>query len=396
MNAQQLIADADRYFVKAYVRPSFVLSHGQGVEVWDSEGQRYLDFVAGVAVNALGHSDPATVAALQEQAPKLIHASNLYWTEPGIELARLLIESCFADKIFFCNSGAEAVEGAIKFARKAVKEQHGDQKTAIVAFEHGFHGRTTGALATTHKAKYREPFAPLMPGVRFSPFNDLEAVKQVLDDDVCAVIVEPIQGEGGITPATEEFLQGLRALCDAHNALLIFDEIQCGGGRTGTLWAHEQYGVTPDIMVFAKPLGGGLPIGAILTTDAVAAHIQPGDHGSTFAGSPLVCAVAIAVFQRLSDPKMLAHVQEMGEYLRARLVELQTENPDIKDVRGSGLMLGVQLEGSIAAVRDAAQDAGLLIVGAGEDVIRFVPPLIVTKHEIDEAIGIFRHALEAA
>jgi acetylornithine/N-succinyldiaminopimelate aminotransferase len=395
MNAEQLVADADSYFIKAYSRPSFVLSHGQGCEVWDTEGRRYLDFVAGVAVNALGHADPATVQALQEQAPKLIHVSNLYWTEPSIELARLLIDSCFADKVFFCNSGTEAVEGAIKFARKAAKERHGEQKTAIVAFEHGFHGRTTGALATTHKAKYREPFAPLMPGVRFAPFNDLEAVEQVIDDDVCAVLVEPIQGEGGILPANDEFLRGVRALCDRHNVLLIFDEIQCGGGRTGTLWAHEQYGVTPDIMVFAKPLGGGLPIGAILTTDAVAEHINPGDHGSTFAGSPLVCAVATAVFKRLSNPLTLEHVRQMGEYLHKRLLELQTEDEHIKNVRGRGLMMGMQVSGNLAAVRDAAQDAGLLVVGAGDDVIRFVPPLIVQKHEIDEAISILRHALEA-
>jgi acetylornithine/N-succinyldiaminopimelate aminotransferase len=394
MNADQLIADADHYFVRAYSRPSFVLSHGKGCEVWDTEGRRYLDFVAGVAVNALGHADPATVQALQEQAPKLIHASNLYWTEPSIELAKLLVESCFADKVFFCNSGAEAVEGALKFARKTAKERHGEHKTAIIAFEHSFHGRTTGALAMTHKAKYREPFAPLMPGVRFAPFNDLAAVEQVLDDDVCAVIVEPIQGEGGILPASDEFLQGLRARCNRHNALLIFDEIQCGGGRTGTLWAHEQYGITPDIMVFAKPLGGGLPIGAILATDAVAEHIKPGDHGSTFAGSPLVCAVATTVFKRLNNPLMLAHVQQMGDHLHGRLRQLQAEDSHIKDVRGRGLMLGMQVAGNVGAVRDAAQEDGLLLVPAGEDVIRFVPPLIVQKHEIDEAISILRHALE--
>ncbi len=394
MTTQQLIADATRYFVNVYSRPSFVLARGKGVEVWDTEGRRYLDFVAGVAVNALGHADPTTIAVLQEQAPKLIHASNLYWTEPAIELARLLIDSCFADKVFFCNSGTEAVEGAIKFGRKVARERHGSGKTAIVAFEHSFHGRTTGALATTHKAAYREPFEPLLPGVRFAPFNDLEAAAQVIDDDVCAVIVEPIQGEGGITPATDECLRGLRALCDRHGALLIFDEIQCGGGRTGSVWAHQASGITPDIMVIAKPLGGGLPIGAILTTDAVAEHLQPGDHGSTFAGSPLVCAVAAAVFRRLSDPTLLAHVQAMGDHLRARLLELQTHEPRIVDVRGRGLMQGMQIDGSVADVRHAAQEAGLLLVPAGADVLRFVPPLIVERDQIDEAIGILRHALE--
>jgi len=395
MNAH-LGTEGDQYFVKAYNRAPFVLAHGKGCEVWDTDGRRYLDFVAGVAVNALGHADPATVQALQEQAPKLIHVSNLYWTEPAIELAQLLVESCFADKVFFCNSGTEAIEGAIKFARKAAKEQHGPDKTAIVAFEHGFHGRTTGALATTHKQAYREPFGPLMPGVRFAPFNDLQAAQEAINEDVCAVLVEPIQGEGGILPADEEFLQGLRELCHQHNALLIFDEIQCGGGRTGTLWAHEQYAVTPDIMVIAKPLGGGLPIGAILTTDAVAEHIRPGDHGSTFAGSPLVCAVASVVFKRLSNPLTLAHVQQMGEYLHNRLREVQAENARITQVRGRGLMLGAAIDGSVANVRNAAQDMGLLVVGAGDDVIRFVPPLIVQQHEIDEAVSIFRHALEAA
>lgn len=395
MNTQQLVAAGERYFVKSYSRAPFVLAHGKGVEVWDTEGQRYLDFVAGVAVNALGHADPTTLAVLQEQAAKLTHVSNLYWTEPGIELARLLVESCFADKVFFCNSGAEAVEGALKFARKTAREQHGDDKTAIVAFEGSFHGRTMGALSTTHKAKYREPFEPLIPNVRFAPFNDLAATAAVMGADVCAVIVEPIQGEGGVTPASDVFLRGLRDLCDQHNALLIFDEIQCGGGRTGTLWAHEQYNVMPDIMTFAKPLANGLPIGAILATNAVAAHIQPGDHGSTFAGGPLVCAVAGAVFKRLSDPAMLAHVQAVGEYLRTRLYELQQHDPRIIEVRGRGLLQGIQVAGNLAGVKQAAQEAGLLLVPAGDDVIRFVPPLIVEREQINEAIGILRHALEA-
>jgi acetylornithine/N-succinyldiaminopimelate aminotransferase len=395
MNTQQLVADAERYFVKAYNRPPFVLTHGKGVEVWDSDGRRYLDFVAGIAVNALGHADPVSQQVIAEQAAKLTHVSNLYWSEPGIELAKLLVDSCFADKVFLCNSGAEAVEGAIKFARKVGRARHGEGKPAILAFEHGFHGRTTGALATTHKPAYREPFGPLLPGVRFAPFNDLAAATQAMDDQVCAVIVEPIQGEGGITPATDEFLRGLRELCDRHGALLIFDEIQCGGGRTGKVWAHQWTDVTPDIMVAAKPLGNGLPIGAVLATDAVAAHIQPGDHGSTFAGGPLVCAVAAAVFRRLSDPELLSHVSAMGDHLHARLSELQAEDPRVLDVRGKGLMQGIQLAGNIAAVRSAAQESGLLIVSAGDDVIRFVPPLIVEREQIDEAIGILRHALEA-
>lgn len=394
MNTQQLIADADRYLVKTYSRAPFVLSHGKGVEVWDTDGRRYLDFVAGIAVNALGHADETTLRVLTEQAAKLTHTSNLYWSEPGIELARLLVESCFADKAFFCNSGAEAVEGALKFARKTARERYGEGKHAIVAFEHSFHGRTMGALSITAKEKYRAPFEPLIPGVRFAPFNDLDDAAEAIGDDVCAVIVEPIQGEGGINPATDEFLRGLRELCDQHNALLIYDEIQCGGGRTGALWAHEQSGVTPDIMVFAKPLANGLPIGAVLVTEAVAQHFQPGDHGSTFAGGPLVCAVAAAVFKRLSDPAMLQHVREVGEYLQTRLHELKGIDPHIVDVRGRGLMLGLQVDGNVAAVKNAAQEAGLLLVPAGDDVLRFVPPLIVQRVQIDEAIGILHHALE--
>jgi len=395
MNTQQLVSDGERYLVRAYNRPPFVLEHGSGVEVWDTQGNRYLDFTAGIAVNALGHADPDVTAVIAEQAARLTHVSNLYWSEPGIELAKLLVETSFADRVFLCNSGAEAVEGAIKFARKAARERHGEGKTALVAFEHGFHGRTTGALALTHKAKYREPFEPLLPDVRFAPFNDRDGAEVMIDHDVCAVIVEPIQGEGGITPASYEFLHRLRELCDRYEALLVFDEIQCGLGRTGTLWAYEGSGVTPDIMVLAKPLANGLPIGAILATEAVAQHIQPGDHGSTFAGGPLICAVALAVLRRLADREMLAHVRHVGDYLRGRLDELRFNNERIVDVRGRGLMQGLQLAGSAAAVKNAAQEAGLLLVPAGDDVLRFVPPLIVTREQVDEAIAILRHALEA-
>ena len=394
-DSSQLVANAEKYFVPVYGRPPFVLDHGRGAEVWDTEGRRYLDFVAGIAVNALGYADPGTIAALAEQAPKLIHSSNLYYTAPAVELARLLADSCFADKVFFCNSGAEAVEGAFKFARKAARERHGEGKHAIVAFEGSFHGRTMGAVAATHREKYRLPFMPVMPGVRFAPFNDLAAIDDAVTDDVCAVIVEPIQGEGGITPATTSFLQALREACDAHNALLIFDEIQCGAGRTGELWAYERSGVTPDIMVIAKPLGGGLPIGAILTTDAVAEHLHPGDHGSTFAGGPLVCAVALAVFRKLGDAFFLQHVREIGGYLETRLQELQAADPRVLEIRGRGLICGVRVDGSAAAVKDAAQEAGLLLVPAGDDVIRLVPPLIIEREHVDEAIGILRHALEA-
>ncbi|HZG65824.1 MAG TPA: acetylornithine/succinylornithine family transaminase, partial [Herpetosiphonaceae bacterium] len=348
-----LIADAQRYLVPTYGRPPFVLDHGRGAEVWDADGRRYLDFVAGIAVNALGHAHPAVVETIMREAPRLIHTSNLYHTAPAIELARLLVESCFADKVFFTNSGTEAVEGAFKFARKVARERHGEGKHAIVAFEGAFHGRTMGAVAATHREKYRDPYMPVMPGVRFAPFNDLDGAARMIDDDVCAVIVEPVQGEGGITPATDAFLQMLQEQCDAHEALLIVDEIQCGAGRTGELWAYSSSGIKPDLMCVAKPLGGGLPIGAILTTDAVAEHLHPGDHGSTFAGGPLVCAVALAVFRELSSPALLAHVREIGGYLGERLEVLRHEDAHVREIRGFGLMRGVRVAGSAAAVRDA-------------------------------------------
>ncbi len=391
----QLFVDGEKYFLPVYGRPPFVLDHGRGPEVWDVEGRRYLDFVAGIAVNALGYADPTILDALAEQAPKLIHTSNLYYTEPAIELAKLLVESSFADKVFFSNSGAEAVEGAFKFARKVARERHGDGKHAIVAFEGSFHGRTMGAVAATHREKYRLPYMPVMPGVRFAPFNDSAGAEAAIGDDVCAVIVEPIQGEGGITAATPEFLRALRAACEAHEALLIFDEIQCGLGRTGTLWAYEPSAVTPDIMVIAKPLGGGLPIGAILTTDAVAEHLHPGDHGSTFAGGPLICAVALAVLRKLGDAAFLEHVREIGGYLDRRLEDIRDSDAHVVELRGRGLMRGVRVNGSAAAVKDAAQEAGLLLVTAGDDVIRLVPPLIIEREHVDEAVGILRHALEA-
>ena len=394
MNTQELIVTAEQVFVPNYGKRTLVLDHGKGAEVWDTEGRRYLDFVAGIAVNALGHADPVMAAVLAEQATRLVHTSNLFLNAPAIQLAQVLVERSFADKVFFANSGAEAVEGAFKFARKVAYDGQHTGKTAIVAFEGAFHGRTMGAVAATHRLKYREPFAPLMPGVRFAPFNDLAAAAQVIDHNVCAVIVEPIQGEGGINSATPEFLQGLRQLCDQHGALLIVDEIQAGGGRTGDLWAYQQSGIRPDMLVFAKPLGGGLPIGAILVTDAVAAHIHPGDHGSTFAGGPLVCAVALAVFQRLSDPQFLEHVRDVGDHLERRLLELQQAAPQIQEIRGRGLMRGVRVTGSAAAVKEVAQEAGLLIVTAGDDVIRLVPPLIIERPQVDEAIGILRHALE--
>jgi predicted acetylornithine/succinylornithine family transaminase len=353
--------------------------------LYDTDSKRYLDFCGGIAVNALGYGDQEVQAMLQQQAQKLMHTSNLYYTAPMIQLAKKLVERSFADKVFFCNSGAEANEGALKFARKWTRKNVGEDKTEIVAFTHSFHGRTFGALAVTAKEKYRAPFEPLLPGVKFADFNELASAEAAIGDKTCAVILEPIQGEGGVYPATPEFLKGIRALCDQHQAVLIFDEIQCGLSRTGKLWAYEWSGVAPDIMTLAKPLGGGLPIGAILVTDKIGNAIEPGDHGSTFAANATICAVASVVFDKLSDEKMLQHVNEAGAYLGEKLEALKAEFPALlTDVRGQGLMWGVDLKGDTSKAVNKGYEHGLILVSAGENTLRFVPPLIVGAKEIDE------------
>lgn len=388
-------ADQD-YILQTYVKPDFVIERGEGVYLYDTEGRRYLDFVAGIAVNALGYGDPEVTQAIAEQAAKLIHTSNLYHTVPAGELARAMVEASPGfDRAFFCNSGAEAIEGAIKFARRYARDRFGEGKTAIVAFDGSFHGRTMGALAVTSREKYREPFMPVMPGVRFANFNDLESLAAAMGDDVCAVVLEPVQGEGGLRTAEPAFLQGVRELCDQHHALLILDEIQCGMGRTGTLWAHEPYGVRPDLMTVAKPLAGGLPMGAVLLTQAVADCIHPGDHGTTFGGNPLAAAVAGVVFKRINDPAFLAHVRAVSSYLDESLQDLMAERGDtILELRGRGLMRGIRIAGSAGAVREAAHAEGLLIATAGDDVLRLVPPLIIDTAHIDALIAGLRNVLK--
>jgi predicted acetylornithine/succinylornithine family transaminase len=391
MDKQAIIEAEGRYVMQTYRRADIVLERGEGVYLYDTDGQRYLDFMSGIAVAALGHCDPAVTAAVAQQAATLTHVSNLYHTIPHVGLARRLVEHSFADRVFFCNSGAEANEGALKFARKWARARAGEGKHEIVAFSGSFHGRTMGAISVTYKTAYREPFNPLLPGVCFAPFNDLATARELIGPATCAVILEPVQGEGGIHAATPEFLRGLRELCDRHGALLIFDEIQCGLGRTGRLWAHEAYAVTPDIMTLAKPLANGLPIGAILLTEKVAAAIGPGDHGSTFAAGPVVCRAAEVVFDRVSQPEFLAAVAENGEYLRRRLRELESKH--IVDVRGTGLLVGVELDVPVAPVLAAARKHGLLIINAGDNVLRIAPPLIVTKDHIDTAVDILRECL---
>ena len=385
MDTQSIITDESQYLMQTYRRADIVLARGDGVYLFDTDGRRYLDFMSGIAVAALGHADPDVTAAVAQQAATLTHVSNLFYTIPQVGLARRLVTHSFADRVFFTNSGAEAIEGALKFARKWTRGR-GQGKHEIVAFSGSFHGRTMGALSVTYKAAYREPFAPLVPGVCFAPFNDLAAAAALISDATCAVVVEPVQGEGGIHAATPAFLRGLRALCDQHGALLIFDEIQCGLGRTGRLWAHEAAGVTPDIMTLAKPLANGLPIGAILLTEDVAAAVGPGEHGSTFAGGPVVCRAGEVVFDRVSDPDFLAAVAANGEYLRERLRALAS--PLVVEVRGAGLLVGVELKTAVAPILAAARQRGLLIINAGDTTLRIAPPLIVTRDHIDDAVAI--------
>jgi predicted acetylornithine/succinylornithine family transaminase len=394
ITAATIQADHD-YILPTYAKPDFVIERGEGVYLFDSEGRRYLDYASGIAVNALGYGDPELSQVIAEQAARLIHISNLYHNAPAGVLARLLVESSPAfDKAFFSNSGAEAIEGAIKFARRYARAQVGEGKSAIVAFDGSFHGRTMGAVAVTAREKYREPFMPVMPGVRFASYNDLASLEAAMGDDVCAVLLEPVQGEGGLRVAEPAFLAAARSLCDRYGALLIFDEIQCGMGRTGTLWAHEPTGVAPDLMTVAKPLAGGLPIGAVLMRQAVADCIHVGDHGTTFGGNPLVTAAGAAVVRRINDPAFLAHVRSVANYLDESLQDLAAEHPGkILELRGRGLMRGLRLAGSAAAVGKAALSHGLMVVTAGEDVVRLLPPLIIEPQHVDEAVAILRQAL---
>ncbi len=394
MNQQEIIQLEQQYVLQTYKRAPFVLERGEGVYLYDAEGRRYLDFVSGIAVNALGYADPEVLETLAAQAKQLAHCSNLFHSAPQALLACDLVQGSFADRVYFCNSGTEACEAAFKFARKWQRVNHpGEDRTGIVAFTGSFHGRTMGALAATHREKYRLPFEPLVPGVAFAPFNDVAAAEAAIGARTGAVIVEPLQGEGGVNPATQEFLRALRRACDAQGALLIFDEVQCGLGRTGTLWSHEAYGITPDLMTVAKPLGGGLPIGAVLLTQRVADAIAPGDHGSTFAANPIVCAVARVVLRRIADAGFLTGVRERGGYLGAQLDALKARHPTVRAVRGRGLIWGLELSADAAPLIGRGYERGLIMTSAGDRVLRLLPPLVVNREQIDEAVAIIDRIL---
>ncbi len=385
-SSETTVSLADKYLFPTYKRPPFVLVKGEGCRVWDENGKEYLDFVGGIAVCALGHSSPIVTKALDEQSRRLVHVSNLYYTKPQVELARLLVENSFADRVFFCNSGAEANEAAIKLARRFTREKHGPGKHTIICMQGSFHGRTMATLSATGQAKVQIGYDPLLEGFKFVPFNDLTVLRDAVDDTVCAVLLEPIQGEGGIVVPHPDYLKGVKEICRGKGALLIFDEIQTGMGRTGRLFAHEHFGVSPDIMSLAKALGNGLPIGAMLSTEALSSAFGPGSHASTFGGTPLVTAVSKAVLNSLLNDGWLEHCRNMGSYFMARLEELKKRHACIKEVRGLGLIIGVELDRPGAPVLEACVQKGFLINCAQEKVLRFVPPLVVTKKEIDQLI----------
>ena len=394
MNNEQLIADGEKYLMHTYGRLPMVVTKGAGCRIWDADGKEYLDFVSGIAVNGLGHCSSAVVEAITEQSKTLIHCSNLYWIEPQIRLAKLLVEHSSLDKAFFCNSGAEANEGAIKLARKYAAEQGHGERTDIVTMKQSFHGRTLATLKATGQEKFHQDFHPLPEGFSYVPFNDFASLEQAITEKTCAVMLETVQGEGGVVPADLTYLRQVRALCDKRGILLILDEIQCGMGRTGTLFAYEQYGITPDIMTLAKSLGGGVPIGAFLATDKVAAAFHPGDHGSTFGGNPLVTAAGIAVVNAMLEPGFLDHVREAGDYLWGKLEDLKAKYADILEVRGKGLLVGLALNHGGSDIVSFAKDHGVLVNCTAGTVIRLLPPLTVSKAEIDEAVAVLDAALE--
>ena len=394
MNNQEWIAEGEKYLMHTYGRLPMVVTKGEGSRIWDADGKEYLDFVSGIAVNGLGHCSPAVVEAIAEQSKTLIHCSNLYWIEPQIRLAKLLVEHSSLDKAFFCNSGAEANEGAIKLARKYAVEQGHGERTDIVTMKQSFHGRTLATLKATGQEKFHQHFHPLPEGFSYVSFNDFADLEQAITEKTCAVMLETVQGEGGVVPADLTYLRQVRALCDEKGILLILDEVQCGMGRTGTLFAYEQYGITPDIMTLAKSLGGGVPIGAFLATDKVAAAFHPGDNCSTFGGNPLVTAAGTAVVETMLKPGFLDHVREVSNYLWGKLQGLKEKYVDILEVRGKGLLVGLALSHEGSGIVSFAKEHGVLVNCTAGTVIRLLPPLTVSKEEIDEAVAVLDAAFE--
>ncbi len=378
---------SDKYIMNTYGRFDFEIKSGCGVYVYDENNKKYLDFASGIAVNSLGYADEDCINAVVEQVKKFNHCSNLYYSEPQVKVAKLLVENSCFDKVFFCNSGTEAMEAMLKIARKFGKTKNLNC-SKIITMKNSFHGRTLGALTATGQTKYQEAFTPLLGNIVYAEFNNLESVKELISDEVCAVIVEPFQGEGGMLPATKEFLLGLRTLCDENNILLGFDEVQCGVGRLGTLFAYQKYSVEPDMVAMAKGLATGLPIGACIAKGVASTVLERGDHGSTFGGNPISCASAEVVLTKLTNGKILENVQTVGNYLKLELEKLASKYDFIKEVRGIGFMVGMELTLEAKDVLSSCLQKGLLLIGAGKNIIRFTPPLIISKDNVDEMISI--------
>ena len=395
MKLNEIMEMDSKYYMNTFgARTPVCFEYGKGIKLYDGEGHEYVDFLGGIAVNALGHGHPALVEAIKSQAEKLIHCSSLYYIEPQARLAKLLAEHSCADRVFFANSGAEANEGAIKLARIYFKKKGMPQKYGIITLKQSFHGRTLTTVAATGQEKYQKPYAPLIPGFKHAPLNDLDALKAAIDEETCAIMMEPVQGESGVNPADTEYVKAIRKLCDEKGLLLIFDEIQTGIARTGKLFGYQHYDVEPDIFTLAKALAGGVPIGALCARDSVAAAFEPGDHGSTFGGNPLACAAGLAVMNTILEENLIANAEEIGNYLKGKLKKLSEKNPLLSEIRGLGLMIGVQLsEDSALQIKSRLFEKGFLVGSVGSNVIRLLPPLIVTKADVDSFMTAFEDIL---
>ncbi len=389
-----IVENGNKYSMNTYNRGTMVIEEAKGCYLKDAQGKQYLDMIAGIGVCNLGHSHPVVVEAIQQQAEKLIHTSNLYWIPRQVELAKLLAENSFGDKAFFCNSGGEANEAAIKLARKYSYKKYGNERNEIIAMTSSFHGRTLATLSVTANKKYQEGFGPMPEGFKFADFNDIDSVKDAITEKTCAVIVEPVQGEGGVNASDEKFLKQLRDICTEKDILLIFDEIQCGMSRTGKLFAYEHYGVEPDIMSLAKALGNGFPIGAVLATEKAASAFSPGDHGTTFGGNPLACSAALATLKYMLQEKLWEKVECKGNYFKEQLQELVEKYSWVKRTKGKGLMVGLEIETAGASIVQEMAKKGILMNCTAEKVLRFLPPLIVEKEDIRKTVETLDEVLE--
>lgn len=395
MNKQEYIEEEEKVLLHTYNRFPLVLDHGEGVYLYDTDGKEYLDFAAGIAVQAFGYNNKEYNDALKAQIDKVMHTSNLYYNVPVMEAAKRVLKVSGMDRVFFTNSGTEAIEGALKAAKKYAYTRDGHAGHEVIAMQHSFHGRSLGALSVTGNAHYQEPFEPLLPGIHFAEFNNLDSVAKFINEKTCAIIMETVQGEGGIYPATQEFLEGVRALCDEHDILLILDEIQCGMGRTGEMFAWQHYGVKPDIMTSAKALGCGVPVGAFLMTQRVAdMSLAPGDHGTTYGGNPFIGAAVNKVLEMMERDQITDHVKEVSAYLEEKLDEIVTKYDFLTAHRGMGLMQGIVCEKPVGKIAAKALEEGLIIITAGTDVIRLVPPLIIEKKHVDEMIAKLEKVLD--